>query len=703
MGLTNQSMGANIVKTAPNIKNTHAEDSAIVALIGNPNTGKSTVFNALTGMRQHTGNWPGKTVATAYGRLSIENLEFLLVDLPGTYSLLANSVEEEIARDFICYDKPDVTVVVADATCLERNLNLTLQILEMTSSVILCINLIDEAERKGIHIDIDRLSQILGIPIIATNARDEIGLDTLQHAIYDMTTENSKINPHQIKYDNRIEEIIKKLESFIKVDVDDPLYKRWIALRLIEGDIKLNMETIQKDEIHNILNEINIDSEELKELIATSIVKEAETIANQTVTFKSTFKKTLEDRIDDVITSKLFGIPIMIFMLGIVFWITIEGANYPSNLLYNGFFALEKHIHTIFTWLSLPQTLQDMLIFGVYRTLAWVVSVMLPPMAIFFPLFTLLEDLGYLPRVAFNLDNFFKRSGAHGKQSLTMCMGFGCNAAGIISCRIIESPRERLIAIITNNFVPCNGRFPLLIAISSIFIGGLMNNQFSSLVATLVIMVVVLIGIGMTLVVSRFLSATFLKGIPSSFTLELPPYRKPKIGRIIVRSIFDRTLFVLGRAVSVAAPAGLILWLMANIHIEDTATILDISAQFLNPLGNAIGMDGYILMAFILGFPANEIVIPIIIMGYTRAGMLVDMESLDSLRQLFVLNGWNYLTGICVMLFSLLHFPCGTTLLTIKKETGSTKWTFLSFIVPTILGISVCFIITQLSKVLGLA
>ncbi len=701
MGLTKQSMGTNIIKTMPTLKDMHNENSAVIALAGNPNTGKSTVFNSLTGMKQHTGNWPGKTVATAFGSFEVKDSSFLLVDLPGTYSLLANSAEEEIARDFICFDKPDATVVVTDATCLERNLNLALQILEITSSVILCINLIDEANRKGISVNTDGLSEILGIPVIATNARDGVGLHDLKSAIYDLTMENTQTNPYRIQYDQSIEEAIEKLESLLPSP--DPIYRRWAALRLMEGDIDLGLDQDTQHKINRILKDLNMNRNKNKDLIATSIVKQAEAIAKQTVSFKHKTKKSLDDRIDDIITSKLFGIPIMLLMLGVIFWITIEGANYPSHLLYNGFFTLEGYILSMFRWLKIPKVLQDMLIFGVYRTLAWVISVMLPPMAIFFPLFTLLEDLGYLPRVAFNLDSFFKRAGAHGKQSLTMCMGFGCNAAGVISCRIIDSPRERLIAIITNNFVPCNGRFPLLIAISSIFLGGLVNSQFTSLIAALTILGTVIIGIFVTLIVSKIMSNTLLKGVPSSFSLELPPYRRPQIGRIIVRSVFDRTLFVLGRAVAVAAPAGLVIWLMANISIGGDMSILDLSANFLDPLGKAIGMDGYILMAFILGFPANEIVIPIMIMGYTRANMLIDMESLDALRELFILNGWSYLTGICVMLFSLLHFPCGTTLLTIKKETGSNKWTFLSFVIPTVIGMGVCFIITQIFRGFGLA
>ncbi len=322
---------------------------------------------------------------------------------------------------------------------------------------------------------------------------------------------------------------------------------------------------------------------------------------------------------------------------------------------------------------------------------------MLPPMAIFFPLFTLLEDLGYLPRVAFNLDRIFKKAGAHGKQSLTMSMGFGCNAAGVIACRIIDSPRERLIAILTNNFVPCNGRFPTLIIIASIFIGGIVTSTYSSLIATSAVVGLVLIGIGVTLLVSWGLSKTLLRGVPSSFTLELPPYRKPQVGRVLIRSFLDRTIFVLGRAVVVAAPAGIIIWLMANLHIGDASLIAHV-AGWLDPFAKAIGLDGIILMAFILGFPANEIVLPIIFMSYLAEGAMLEMDSLEAIRQLFVANGWTWLTALNVMLFSLLHFPCGTTLWTIRKETKSFKWTILAALIPTIIAIVVCFLTTQIGS-----
>jgi ferrous iron transport protein B len=327
---------------------------------------------------------------------------------------------------------------------------------------------------------------------------------------------------------------------------------------------------------------------------------------------------------------------------------------------------------------------------------------MLPPMAIFFPLFTLLEDLGYLPRVAFNLDNFFKKSCACGKQALTMCMGFGCNAAGIIGCRIIDSPRERLIAIITNNFVPCNGRFPTLIAIITMFFAGMFIGPFQSVISTIILTGVILLGVFMTLMISRLLSMTILKGIPSSFTLELPPYRKPQIGKIIIRSIFDRTLFVLWRAILVAAPAGIVIWLMANITLGDISLLTHL-AIFLNPFAHIIGLDGYILLAFILGFPANEIVIPIIIMSYLSTGSILELDSLVELRNLLIANGWTWATAVCVMLFSLMHWPCSTTCLTIKKETQSLKWTLVSVLIPTITGFTICFLFTAIVRLLGLS
>jgi len=432
----------------------------------------------------------------------------------------------------------------------------------------------------------------------------------------------------------------------------------------------------------------------------STIVKMAEEVSKEVVSFEKKNYHQFDRNLDKILTSRLFGLPIMLMLLGIVFWLTIQGANVPSEILAKGLFWIEEQLLFLLNRIHAPQWMCDVFIFGMFRTVAWVISVMLPPMAIFFPLFTLLEDLGYLPRIAFNLDHFFKKACAHGKQALTMCMGFGCNAAGVIACRIIDSPRERLIATITNNFVPCNGRFPLLIAMAILFITS-SPSSFHSLLATLFVLLAIVLSVLITLFISKLLSKTILKGLPSSFALELPPYRKPQVGKIIVRSIFDRTLFVLGRAIAVAAPAGFVIWFMANININNVS-LLTHCAQFLDPFSRLLGLDGYILMAFILGLPANEIVIPILIMSYMSEGAMLELNSLSEMKQLFIENGWTWLTAVCVMLFSLNHWPCGTTLWTIRKETQSWKWTWISFLVPTITGIVICFIVAQGARLLGL-
>ncbi len=443
------------------------------------------------------------------------------------------------------------------------------------------------------------------------------------------------------------------------------------------------------------------ENEQLRDIIVSSIYTRVERIANKVVKEDKNKKIDWDSRLDNILTSRYTGFPIMFLLLGLVFWITIVGSNFPSELLADLFFGIEDHLTNGLMAINTPQWLHGILILGVYRTLAWVISVMLPPMAIFFPLFTFMEDLGYLPRVAFNLDRLFKKAGAHGKQSLTMSMGFGCNAAGIIACRIIESPRERLIAMLTNNFIPCNGRFPTLIALSTILLSGLIASQFSNLTASLLVSVLVLISVVVTLAISWLLSKTFLKGVPSSFTLELPPYRRPQLGRILYTSLIDRTIFVLGRAIVVAAPAGIVIWLLANININGIS-ILNHSAAFLQPFANLIGLDGFILMAFILGFPANEIVLPILTMSYMAEGAMLELSSIQALKELFIANGWTWMTTLNFMLFTLFHFPCGTTLLTIKKECGSNKWTLFSAIMPTVVGVIILFAITQSVRFLGL-
>lgn len=687
-----------------------------IALAGNPNVGKSTVFNALTGMRQHTGNWAGKTVANASGTFTHRNIDFTLVDIPGTYSLMASSPDEEAAREFICFGQPDCIIVVLDATCLERNLNLAIQILEVNKKAVICVNLLDEATKKGIQIDLDELSLYLGVPVVGTEARSGEGLDELKDAVFDVATGERKVFGTKIKYNSNLEKAIAKLENIIEDSklFDDKTFsylsKRFLALRLIDCDKKLDNsikeyfnfslvehKTINKafTEIHNELENIGMKQDDIRDIIVEGIVAKAQEIYAHCTCLCNKCYSRCDSQLDKILTSKLTGIPIMLLLFGVIFYITISGANYPSELLSMAFSKVQEWLYGLFDLLHSPPFLKGLLIDGMFKTLSWVVAVMLPPMAIFFPLFTLLEDFGYLPRVAFNMDRFFAKSGTSGKQSLTMLMGFGCNACGVTGCRIIESPRERIIATVTNNFVPCNGRFPTLIAIITMFFAAGISLPFRSLVSAGLLLAVIVFGVVVTLLVSKLLSATLLKGLPSSFTLELPPYRRPQICKTIVRSLLDRTIFVLLRAMCVAAPAGIVIWLMSNIMINGESLCVIIS-NFLQPLGSLMGLDGVILLAFILGFPANEIVIPIIIMIYTASGTLVEYDSLSSLYNLFVENGWTWVTALCTMIFSLMHFPCSTTCLTIYKETKSLKWTLLSFILPTILGILLCMSINAI-------
>lgn len=425
--------------------------------------------------------------------------------------------------------------------------------------------------------------------------------------------------------------------------------------------------------------------------LVQSIFATAQTIADQSTQKNPGPKISWQERLDQLLTSRFFGFPIMLLLLVAVFWLTIEGANYPSELLSTLFHIGEDFLTTLFAQLNAPAWLHGLLVLGIYRTTGWVVAVMLPPMAIFFPLFTLLEDLGYLPRVAFNLDRLFQRAGAHGKQALTMCMGFGCNAAGVIACRIIDSPRERLVAILTNTFVPCNGRFPTFFALSTIFLGSAYYGANSKILAPFAVVAMVLIGIATTFVISWFLSHTILRGIPSAFILELPPYRPPQVARILVRSVLDRTIHVLIRAVVWAAPAGAITWLLANTYLGSTS-LLSVAATSLDKFACLLGLDGIILLAFFLGLPANEIVLPVIVMGYLAEGALLWPDSLAELQQLLIANGWTMKTAISVMLFSLLHFPCSTTLWTILKETGSKLWTAVAFLLPLTLACTVLFV-----------
>lgn len=652
-----------------------------VALVGTPNVGKSTIYNALTHNHEHTGNWAGKTVGVTKGECDYLDCKYIFYDLPGTYSLISKSKEEVVATDFIVFEDFDVAVVVSDATSLDKGINLALQTKEICKNVVVCINLVDEAKKKGITIDYDLLEKRLGSRVIPTSARDKMGLEELLNAI----NESKPQKYLDISY-GILDSPIKSLVSTIKTDQYNP---KWIALKILE-DNTYYIHKLEKLglEIPSYTVDVDVHLE-----VAIKLAREVKKILKEVITYqKDSYDKTR--KIDRILTSKIWGIPIMLGILFICFYITIIGANYPSSLLFSFFSSLEEPLANLLEFISLPSGFIDLLVNGVYKTLYWVISVMMPPMLIFFPMFTFLEDLGVLPRIAFNMDRAFSKCKACGKQALTMCMGIGCNAVGVTGARIIDSKRERLIAILTNIFMPCNGKFPSLIAIITCFFVGL-NKTYGTLLCALILTGFIALGIILTFLVSNILSKTILKGEPSSFTLELPPYRRPKIWDTIKYSIRERAVFVLGRAVSVAVPAGVLIWVVANVEIQGVP-ILTYLINFLNPVGLLLGLDGVILLALILGFPANEIVIPIMLMCYLNTSTLIDMDNLNVLKNILVSNGWTIKTALSFIILFMYRFPCSTTLLTIYRETNSKFYTFLSVVVPMSIGVVLCLIINLL-------
>ena len=718
----------------------------LVALAGNPNVGKSTVFNALTGLRQHTGNWPGKTIVRAEGAFAHRGSRIKLVDLPGTYSLQAGSADEEVARDFLLFGRPDVTVVVVDATRLERNLHLVLQILGITDRVVVFLNLMDEARRHGVAVDAARLENELGVPVVGGAARNRVGIDELLDAAHRVAAGETRTTPFRlVRHAPAVEQAVAALADTVETAFPRVANSRWVAERLLNADDAV-VTAVRSGELGQIAADgadADADADAHGGEVEAPVPDEArqrvlqetrrlqwdlppdfhDTVTERTYHAAEEIAQgamrrglgragfDLDRRLDGLLTSRWLGFPLMLAILAVVFWLTIEGANVPSSLL------ASLLIDTVHPWLTgvgealrMPWWMSGLLFDGIYLATAWVIAVMLPPMAIFFPLFTLLEDFGYLPRVAFNLDSLFRRAGAHGKQALTMCMGFGCNAAGVVSTRIIDSPRERLIAIITNNFSLCNGRWPTQILIASIFIGALAPAHLAGLVSAAAVVGIAVLGIVMMLAASWLLSRTVLRGEATSFSLELPPYRPPRVLQTLYTSVIDRTLIVLWRAVLFAMPAGAAIWLISNVTLGD-ASLAAHSVAWLDGPGLLIGLNGVILLAYIVAIPANEIVIPTVLMltvltanvagGGQGAGVMFELDSTEATGDLLRAGGWTLLTAVNLMLFSLLHNPCSTTIYTIYKETRSARWTTVATLLPVAMGVTVCFLLTQVWRLLA--
>ena len=692
MGLSGRESGFGAARADLAFKSEGTEGNLRVALAGNPNVGKSTLFNSLTGLNQHTGNWAGKTVRCAEGYAKFKGENITVIDLPGTYSMYATSVEEGLAADYIAFGGATVTLVVCDATSLERSLALALGVIEISRRTVVAVNLLDEAEREGIRIDLEALEKELGVAVVGCVAKDKKSRERVLRAVCEAA--RSETGRGECR---KAPPETEKLAAALAEGKETTPEHRYIARRLLCG-VPIGDGAVQylgyNPECDADISGLVLDIR--KQMLTRGALASDETACDAAsrgariaaaVTKREREREGLS-RLDRILTGRVSAYPAMLLLLLAVLFITITLANYPSELLSRLFGYIGVGLRSLLLRLGAPPLLISALVGGIYTVLAEVVSVMLPPMAIFFPLFTLLEDSGYLPRVAYNLDRPFRCVGACGKQSLTMCMGLGCNAAGIVGCRIIDSPRERTLAAVTNSLMPCNGRFPTVILLVGLFFSG--GGALSSLASAAFLLGVIVLGVGATFLLTFILSRLVYRGEPSFFTIEMPPFRRPDVLRVLARSFLDRTVYVLLRAAAVAAPAGLIIWLLVTLRVGDASLFAKIT-EFFDPLGRLMGMDGVMLTAFILGFPANELVLPLAVIGYSGVGIGEALGTLG-VGEILLSAGWTPLTAVCVIIFSLMHWPCSTALISVWRETRSLKATLLALLCPTLMG----FILTAL-------
>jgi ferrous iron transport protein B len=680
-----------------------SEKRFVVGLAGNPNVGKSAIFNTLTGGRQHVGNWPGKTIERAEGDFRHGEWQIHLVDLPGTYSLAAQSPEEIVARDYILSDEPDVIVDIVDATCLERNLNLTLQSLELTGKVVVALNLMDEVRRQGWEIDTEALEEALGVPVIPTVAVEGEGLPELVEEVVAVAKGQLRTEPVSVDYGVTIEGYIQDLEADLdSLGIDGQ--SRWLALRLLEDDPEI-VQAFQKGDLaHFCLREdaAPASPEALRAVLRRAarlreathpdarieIVRRryelAHEVTHRVARHLRPMETSLTERMDRIITHRIWSCPIMLAILVGVLWITIQGANIPSSWLGSAFAWLAEVTRDLLLSINAPWWVVGSLVDGLIVGTGTVIAVMLPPMIIFFTAFNLLEDIGFIPRVAFNLDRLMRAVGSQGKHTLVAMMSFGCNVTGVLSSRIIEGPKDRIVAIVTAPLVLCNGRFGAGLALIILFFGN------RALQMTLIYL---FISVGAMLLATWILNRLLFRREPGGFVMELPPFRTPKWGQVIWRTLVHQVGHTMGRAIMIAAPATLLIWLLGNLPpgaaFEQTA--IGQLVRVLAPLGQALGLTGEMLVALLFTLPAKEIVVSSLAMTYGLQSTLADSQAvLDYLAQT-----WTTLVAFSFLTFYMLYLPCLVTVWAIWKETRSLKWTIVSLLLPLMMASAITFFIYQ--------